>query len=132
MWFHRLGLERAKRLLLTGDPMDGTTAAEWGFACASVPEEKLDAAALALCERIARVPANQLQFMKMLVNSAVEQQGLATTQMLGTLLDGAARHTPEGSEFSRAAAADLRRAVRARDDPFEDYGSGSRTVGDPL
>ena len=32
MWFHRLGLERAKRLLLTGDPMDGRTAAEWGFA----------------------------------------------------------------------------------------------------
>ena len=70
--------------------------------------------------------------MKMLVNSAVEQQGLATTQMLGTLLDGAARHTPEGSEFSRAAAEDLRAAVRARDDPFEDYGSGSRTVTDPL
>jgi enoyl-CoA hydratase len=132
MWFHRLGLERAKRLLLTGDPMDGKTAAEWGFASASVREDRLDAAALALCERIARVPANQLQFMKMLVNSAVEQQGLATTQMLGTLLDGAARHTPEGSEFSRAAAEDLRAAVRARDDPFEDYGSGSRTVGDPL
>ena len=132
MWFHRLGLERAKRLLLTGDPMDGKTAAEWGFASASVPEDRLDAAGRALCERIARLPANQLQFMKMLVNSAVEQQGLATTQMLGTLLDGAARHTPEGSEFSRAAAEDLRAAVRTRDDPFEDYGSGSRTVGDPL
>ena len=90
MWFHRLGLERAKRLLLTGDPMDGKTAAEWGFASASVPEDRLDAAGRALCERIARLPANQLQFMKMLVNSAVEQQGLATTQMLGTLLDGAA------------------------------------------
>ena len=132
MWFHRLGLERAKRLLLTGDAMDGKTAADWGFACASVPEDRLDAAALALCERIARVPANQLQFMKMLVNSAVEQQGLATTQLLGTLLDGAARHTPEGTEFSRAAAADLRAAVRARDDPFGDYGSGGRTVSDPL
>jgi enoyl-CoA hydratase/carnithine racemase len=132
MWFHRLGLERAKRLLLTGDPMDGRTAADWGFACASVPEERLDAAGRALCERIARLPANQLQFMKMLVNSAVEQQGLATTQLLGTLLDGAARHTPEGQEFSRAAAEDLRAAVHARDDPFGDYGSGSRTVSDPL
>jgi enoyl-CoA hydratase len=132
MWFHRLGLERAKRLLLTGDPMDGRTAAEWGFASASVPEERLDAAGRALCERIARLPANQLQFMKMLVNSAVEQQGLATTQLLGTLLDGAARHTPEGQAFSRAAAADLRAAVRDRDDPFGDYGSGARTVTDPL
>jgi enoyl-CoA hydratase/carnithine racemase len=132
MWFHRLGLERAKRLLLTGDPMDGATAAEWGFACGAYPADRLDAAALALCERIARIPANQLQFMKMLVNSAVEQQGLATTQMLGTLLDGAARHTPEGSAFSRRAAEDLRAAVRDRDDEFGDYGSGSRTVTDPL
>jgi enoyl-CoA hydratase/carnithine racemase len=132
MWFHRLGLERAKRLLLTGDPMSGTTAAEWGFASGAYPEDRLDAAGLALCERIARLPANQLQFMKMLVNTAVEQQGLAATQALGTLLDGAARHTPEGSEFSRAAAADLRAAVRARDEQFGDYGFGARTVSDPL
>jgi enoyl-CoA hydratase/carnithine racemase len=132
MWFHRLGLERAKRLLLTGDPMDGTTAAAWGFASGAYPADRLDAAALALCRRIARLPANQLQFMKMLVNSAVEQQGLAATQTLGTLLDGAARHTPEGIAFSRDAAADLHAAVRARDEPFGDYGSGSRTVADPL
>ena len=130
MWFHRLGLERAKRLLLTGDSMDGTTAAEWGFASGAYPEERLDAATTALCERIARLPANQLQFMKMLVNTAVEQQGLAATQMIGTLLDGAARHTPEGSAFSRDAADDLRAAVRSRDEPFGDYGSGSRTVRD--
>ena len=132
MWFHRLGLERAKRLLLTGDPMSGTTAAEWGFASAAYPADKLDAAALALCRRIARLPANQLQFMKMLVNGAVEQQGLAATQTLGTLLDGAARHTPEGTQFSHAAAADLKAAVRARDEPFGDYGFGGRTVSDPL
>jgi enoyl-CoA hydratase len=132
MWFHRLGLERAKRLLLTGDPMSGTTAAEWGFASGAYPEDRLDEATMTLCRRIARLPANQLQFMKMLVNGAVEQQGLAATQTLGTLLDGAARHTPEGSAFSRDAAADLRAAVRARDEPFGDYGSGSRTVADPL
>ena len=132
MWFHRLGLERAKRLLLTGDAMDGATAAEWGFASGCYAEDRLDAAALALCRRIAQLPANQLQFMKLLVNSALEQQGLAVTQTLGTLLDGAARHTPEGTAFSRAAAADLRSAVRARDAPFGDYGSGPRTVRDPL
>ena len=132
MWFHRLGLERAKRLLLTGDPMDGKTATEWGFASGVYPEDRLDEATMTLCRRIARLPANQLQFMKMLVNGAVEQQGLAATQTLGTLLDGAARHTPEGSAFSRDAAADLRAAVRARDEPFGDYGFGSRTVTDPL
>jgi enoyl-CoA hydratase len=132
MWFQRLGLERAKRLLLTGDPMDGRTAAEWGFASGAYPADRLDDAALALCRRIARIPANQLQFMKLLVNTAVEQQGLAATQVLGTLLDGAARHTPEGTAFSRDAAADLKAAVRARDEAFGDYGFGSRTVTDPL
>jgi enoyl-CoA hydratase len=132
MWFYRLGLERAKRLLLTGDPMDGRTAAEWGFACGSYPADRLDEAAMALCRRIALLPANQLRMMKLLVNNAVEQLGLASTQLVGTLLDGAARHTPEGMAFSAAAAANLGAAVAARDLPFGDYGSGGRTVADSL
>jgi enoyl-CoA hydratase len=132
MWFYRLGLERAKRLLLTGDPMDGKTAAEWGFACGSYPADRLDEAAMALCRRIALIPANQLRMMKLLVNNAVEQLGLASTQLVGTLLDGAARHTPEGMAFSAAAADNLGATVAARDMPFGDYGSGGRTVADSL
>jgi enoyl-CoA hydratase len=131
MWVHRLGLERAKRLLLTGDPIDGATAAAWGFACASHPAEELDAAALALAKRMARLPANQLAMMKMAVNSAIEQMGLQTSQLIGTLLDGAARHTPEGVAFSRAATEDLRRTIVARDAPFGDYGQGDRTATSP-
>src|SRR3954454_5452859 len=76
MWFYRLGLERGKRLLLTGDPIDGTTAATWGFASASHPADELDAATLALCRRIALIPANQLRMMKLLVNQSVELMGL--------------------------------------------------------
>src|SRR5205807_9125993 len=104
MWFYRLGLERAKRLLLTGDAMDGRTAAEWGFASGSYPADRLDEATMALCQRIARIPAHQLRMMKLLVNNAVEQQGLASTQLIGTLLHGAARHTPEGPAFPAPAA----------------------------
>jgi enoyl-CoA hydratase len=132
MWFYRLGLERAKRLLLTGDPMDGRTAAAWGFASGSYPADRLDEATMALCQRIARIPANQLRMMKLLVNNAVEQQGLASTQLIGTLLDGAARHTPEGSAFSSAAADNLAAAIAARDKPFGDYAFGDRTVADSL
>jgi enoyl-CoA hydratase len=73
-------------------------------------------------ERIARLPANQLQMMKLLVNQAVEQMGLRTTQLVGTLLDGAARHTPEGVAFTTRAAQDVRAAVAERDAPFGDYG----------
>ena len=126
MWVYRLGLERAKRLLLTGDPVDGRTAVEWGLASESHPEAQLDAAGSALASRVARLPSNQLQMMKLLVNQAYEQMGLGTTQLIGTLLDGAARHTPEGVAFTRAAAQDVGAAVAARDAPFGDYGQEAR------
>jgi enoyl-CoA hydratase len=126
MWVYRLGLERAKRLLLTGDPLDGRKAVEWGLASEAHPEAELDAAGLALAQRVAALPANQLQMMKLLVNQAYEQMGLSTTQLVGTLLDGAARHTPEGAAFSRAALRDVRAAVAARDAPFGDYGQEPR------
>src|SRR3954447_21447848 len=128
MWTYRLGLERSKRLLLTGDALDGRRAVEWGLASEAVPEAELDGAALALCERVARLPANQLHMMKLLVNTTIEQLGLRTTQLVGTLLDGAARHTPEGVAFSRAAAEDVRGAAADRDAPFGDYGQGPRTA----
>ena len=73
-----------------------------------------------------RWPANQLQMMKMLVNQAYEQMGLKVTQMIGTLLDGAARHTPEGTDFTRTAIEDVGRAVAERDEPFGDYGFEQR------
>jgi enoyl-CoA hydratase len=126
MWTYRLGLERSKRLLLTGDALDGRTAVEWGLASECHPEAELDDKAMALCRRVALLPSNQLHMMKVLVNQAIEQMGLHTTQLIGTLLDGAARHTPEGSAFSRAALDDVRTAVRDRDAPFGDYGQEPR------
>jgi enoyl-CoA hydratase len=128
MWTYRVGLERSKRLLLTGDALDGQRAVEWGLASECHPAQSLDEATLALARRVAQLPANQLHAMKILVNQVIEQAGLGTTQLLGTLLDGAARHTPEGAAFSRAAMVDVRTAVRERDAPFGDYGEGSRSV----
>jgi enoyl-CoA hydratase len=122
MWIYRLGLERAKRLLLTGDALDGRRAVEWGLASEAVPAEELDDAALALARRVALLPTNQLHMMKLLVNQAYEQMGLRVTQLIGTLLDGSARHTPEGVDFSRRALKDVRKAVAERDAPFGDYG----------
>jgi enoyl-CoA hydratase len=126
MWLYRVGLERSKRLLLTGDALDGRTAVEWGLASESHPEVELEIAGLALAQRVALLPSNQLQMMKLLVNQAIEQMGLPTTQLIGTLLDGAARHTPEGLQFTSAAMADVRTAVAERDAPFGDYGQERR------
>jgi enoyl-CoA hydratase len=128
MWTYRVGLERSKRLLLTGDPLDGRTAVAWGLASLAVPEAELEEAGMALAQRVAQLPANQLHMMKTLVNATIEQMGLATTQLIGTLLDGAARHTPEGVDFTRRALDDVRATVAARDAPFGDYGQGPRTA----
>jgi enoyl-CoA hydratase len=119
LWAHRLGPQRAKRLLFTGDCLSGTEALEWGLAVEAPVAAELDDRAEALAARIARMPLNQLQMMKLLVNQSVYAQGLPTTQVLGTVFDGIARHTPEGYAFQARAARDgFRAAVTARDEPF--------------
>jgi enoyl-CoA hydratase len=123
LWAFRIGPARAKRLLLTGDSLDGTTAVDWGLAIEAAPAADLDARFEALLERIARVPINQLVMHKLLVNQALYAQGLQATQTLGVFFDGIARHTPEGFAFQqRAAEAGFKQAVRERDEPFGDFG----------
>ncbi|HWF55735.1 MAG TPA: crotonase/enoyl-CoA hydratase family protein [Solirubrobacteraceae bacterium] len=123
MWAYRLGAQRAKRLLFTGDSLSGTEALEWGLAIEAPAPEELDASAEALCARIAQVPVNQLQMMKLLVNQTLYSQGLHATQLLGTVFDGITRHTPEGYGFQQLAAREgFKAAVRARDEPFGDFG----------
>jgi len=103
MWVFRIGAEKAKRMLLTGDTIDGKTAAAWGLVYQSVPAAGLDAAVDALAERMAGVPKNQLMMQKLMINQAYENMGLASTQMLATLFDGITRHSPEGFWFKRYA-----------------------------
>jgi enoyl-CoA hydratase len=129
LWAHRIGPARAKRLLLTGDSIDGRTAVDWGLASEAAPAAELDGAFEALLERVARLPINQLVMHKLLVNQAVASQGLAATQALGTVFDGIARHTREGHEFvRRAAESGFKEAVRGRDEPFGDFGLGGETA----
>jgi enoyl-CoA hydratase len=123
MWAFRIGPARAKRLLLTGDSIDGATAVEWGLATDAAPAAELDARFEELLERIARIPVNQLVMHKLLVNQALYAQGLHATQVLGTFFDGIARHTQEGFGFQqRAAEKGFKEAVRERDEPFGDFG----------
>jgi len=121
LWAARLGPQRAKRLLFTGDCLTGAQALEWGLAIEAPPAAELDARVDALAERIAQMPLNQLRMMKLLVNQQTVAQGLPATQLIGTVFDGIARHTPEGYAFQQRAAADgFRAAVHARDAPFGD------------
>lgn len=123
LWAHRLGPQRAKRLLFTGDCLSGAEALEWGLAIEAPPAGELDERAEILVDRIAQVPKNQLAMMKLLVNQTLHAQGLHATQLLGTVFDGITRHTAEGYAFQqRAATAGFRAAVRERDEPFGDAG----------
>ena len=123
LWAARVGPARAKRLLLTGDSITGTEAVEWGLANEAAPAAELDGRFQALLERVAAVPVNQLVMHKLLVNQQLYAQGLHSTQVLGTLMDGIARHTQEGFAFQRRAAEGAwGEAVRERDEPFGDHG----------
>ena len=65
-WAFRIGDQRAKRLLFTGDLIDGL-------------------------ERVALTPVNQLVMMKLLVNETLHSQGLHASQSLGVFLDARRR-----------------------------------------
>ncbi len=123
LWAHRVGAQRAKRLLFTGDSLSGSEALEWGLAIEAPPAQRLVERTEILLERIARMPLNQLMMMKLLINQTLFAQGLHGVQAMGTLFDGIARHTAAGHAFrARAAEAGFREAVRERDEPFGDVG----------
>lgn len=126
IWAHRIGIEKAKRLLFTGDCLSGTEAVAWGLAIESAPIAELDARFENLLGRIARMPVNQLVMMKLMLNQTMFAGGLAQSQMLGTVFDGIARHTLEGYGFARRAAeAGFKQAVRERDEPYGDFGAST-------
>jgi enoyl-CoA hydratase len=123
MWVYRLGLEHAKRLMLTGQPLTGTEAARLGLASAAVPATALQETVDEVATKLATIPTNQLVMSKLLVNQAYENMGLRTAQLIGTVFDGIARHTPEGIAWrDDAMRGGFREAVRKRDAPWADYG----------
>ena len=123
LWAARIGAQRAKRLMFTGDSLSGREALDWGLAIEAPAPQDLDQRTELLVERIARVPVNQLMMSKLLINQELYAQGLHGTQVLATVFDGIARHTVEGYAFQqRAATAGFRTAVQERDSPFGDTG----------
>ncbi len=116
MWVYRLGIERAKRMLLTGDTVDGREAERMGLVLKAVPAAELDAEVEKLAQRMATVPVNQLMMQKLMINQALDNMGLRSTQMVATIFDGITRHSPEGMAFKhRAEAVGWKQAVDERD-----------------
>jgi enoyl-CoA hydratase/carnithine racemase len=128
VWVARLGLERAKRYLFTGDELTGAEAAAAGMVLECVPDGELEDRATALAQRMALLPLNQLQMVKWALNDVARHQYQPdTSRLLGFIFDGVARHTQEGLDFvARAQDVGWREAVRERDRPFGDYGERPR------
>jgi enoyl-CoA hydratase len=132
MWVYRMGLEKAKRYLLTGDEIPAEEASRIGLILETVAPDQLEEHARAFARKMATVPLNQLIMLKLLCNQTVENMGLASSRLAGTLFDGIARHTQEGLDFvARAEDVGFREAVRERDgEPFGDYGSRPKADAD--
>ncbi len=124
VWVARLGLERAKRYLFTGDELSAEEAAVVGMILECVPDDALLYHASGLAQRMALLPLNQLQMMKWMLNDVARHQYQPdTSRLLGFVFDGVARHTQEGLDFvARAEEVGWREAIRERDRPFGDYG----------
>jgi enoyl-CoA hydratase len=122
MWIYRLGLARCKWHALTGEPLSGREAADVELINRAVPFDALEATVRELAERLAGLPLSQLAAMKLIVNQAYENMGLASTQLLGPVLDGYLRNTPEALRFIEVAAKEgVASAIEERDGPFRDY-----------
>lgn len=122
MWVYRLGAEKAKRMLFTGDRITGREAEAMGLVLKAFPEDQLDAEVEALAARMAMVPVNQLAMQKMVINQAIEATGLMQTQRLATIFDGITRHSPEGLAFKRRVEeVGWKQAVRERDQGTYDW-----------
>jgi enoyl-CoA hydratase len=126
MWIYRLGLTRAKEYALTGRPLSGREAADCGLINAAVPFAELEETVLRRARQLASIPLSQLSAMKLVVNQAYENMGLAATQTLGPILDGLMRNTPDAKRFIEIARREgVRAAVARRDGPFGDYSQAS-------
>ncbi|MBM85755.1 MAG: enoyl-CoA hydratase, partial [Rhodospirillaceae bacterium] len=122
MWVYRLGPEKAKRMLFTGDTVSGREAESMGLILKAVPDDHLDKEIEAMVERMASVPINQLAMQKMVINQSIEATGLMQTQRLATLFDGITRHSPEGIAFkNRVETVGWRQATQERDNGTYDW-----------
>jgi enoyl-CoA hydratase len=122
MWLYRLGLTKAKEYSLTGKPLSGVEAVEAGLINGAVPFERLEAEVAERARQLAAIPLSQLSAMKLIVNQAYENMGLASTQFLGPILDGLMRNTPDADRFIELAEREgVGGAVARRDGPFGDY-----------
>lgn len=121
MWIYSVGPQWAKRMLLTGDLIDGAKACQIGWAVDAVPAKELDDTGLKLATRMSHIGKDLLTANKYIVNKAVELMGRTLLQQIALEHDAMAHLAPEALEFSRISQEQgLRAALDWRDGPFNE------------
>ena len=118
------GMRDAMEMMLTGDSISGVEAAAKGFANRAFPLEDLEAATLAMAERIAKVDPQLAQLNKRLVHRQMEAMGLRAGLRAGTDLHALGWHTPASRDYMAKMRGGVKSALDARDSAFGDYRTG--------
>ena len=129
MWLYNVGPQWTKRLMLTGDSITGTEAAQIGFAMKSVPADRLEAEVEGLADRMALIDADILAANKRAVNLGMELMGARTMQRLAVENDVRGHQAASAHAFVKHVGdVGLRQALKDRDTPF---GDGRARVNGP-
>ena len=129
MWLYHVGPQWAKRLLLTGDTVTGSEAAQIGLALKAVPADLLEAEVDQLARRLTLVDRELLAANKRIINLGLELMGARTLQRLASETDARGHQAASAERFRRNVAdVGLREALRLRDAPF---GDGRARVNGP-
>ncbi|MFV0524051.1 MAG: enoyl-CoA hydratase-related protein [Acidimicrobiales bacterium] len=119
-----VGLRRAMELMLTGDHMSGTEAAESGFANRAFPADELEERTLGIAGRVARTPTDLQQINKRAVHRQMDAMGIRAAIRAGTELQTLATHTVTATAHMAEIRDNLNAALSRRDEAFGDYRTG--------
>lgn len=117
-----VGLRRAMEMMLTGDSISGTEAAECGFANRAYPSAELESNVLTVAEKIARVPPDIQQINKRAVHRQMELMGMRAAIRSGTEIQALSMLTPSArTHLKDIAEGGLTQALSKRDKDYGDY-----------
>jgi enoyl-CoA hydratase/carnithine racemase len=125
------GWKNAYRYSLTGDHFDAAEALRIGIVNEVVPSDEVEVRAVALGQRIARVPATSVRLNKALTSTGLEAMGLRTALRSAALVSVIIHGAHDSEEL--AALREVRRtegmraSLRRRDDQFRPEPGGPRS-----
>lgn len=120
MWTYLAGPQWAKRMLLTGDQIDGQEAEKIGLVLKAVPPEKLEEETMKLAGRVALVPYELLALNKALINRVIEEMGWQNVVAAAAELDSISHFSPPVIEFWKVLSEKgIKEAIKWRDGKFK-------------